>query len=57
MAVFIQCQLVTMLSAPWSKKIISGSKLTRNAVLTAVLTCVAAHFGLWLFGLRVVNRG
>lgn len=57
MVVFIQCQLVTMLSVPWSKKIMRGRRLMKNALLTAVLTWVSAHSGFWGFGLRVVIRG
>lgn len=56
-AVFIQCQFVTMVSAPWSRKIISGKRLTKNAVLTAVLTWETAHFWSLGSGLRVVRRG
>lgn len=29
----------------------------KNATLTAVLTCVAAHSGFWGWGLKVVSRG
>lgn len=29
----------------------------KNAVLTAVLTCVRAHSGFWGFGFNVVNKG
>lgn len=57
LALFIQCQLVTMLSVPWSRKIISGRRLIKNALLTAVLTWVVAHSGFWGFGFRVMIRG
>lgn len=57
MCVFIQCQFVVTLSIPWSRKIISGKRLTKNAVLTAVLTCVLAHSGFFGFGSSVVSRG
>lgn len=43
-AVFIQCQFVIIVSVPWSRKIISGSRLIKNAAFTEVLTCVIAHF-------------
>ena len=56
-AVFIQCQVVTMVSTPWSKKINRGSKLTRNAVLTAVFTCVTAQLGSLGLGSIVVIIG
>ena len=35
---FIQVQLVTMASVPSFKKMNSGSRLTKNASLTAVIT-------------------
>lgn len=54
---FIQCQLVTMLSVPWSKKIIRGRRLIKNALLTAIFTCVSAHSGFFGFGLSEVIRG
>lgn len=57
LAVFIQCQLVTIVSVPWSRKIIRGSKLTKNAVLTAVFTCVTAHSGFCGEGFSDTNRG
>lgn len=37
-SVFIQVQLVTMVSVPSFRKINSGSRLTKNASLTAVFT-------------------
>lgn len=57
LAAFIQCQLVTMLSVPWSRKIINGRRLIKNALLTAVLTWVMAQSGFWGFGSRVMIRG
>lgn len=54
---FIQCQFEMMLSVPWSKKIVNGIKLMKNAVLTAVLTCVVAQSGFCGFGLRVMSSG
>lgn len=41
--VFIHCQAVTIVSAPVLRKIKRGRRLTKNAALTAVLTCVTAH--------------
>lgn len=55
--VFIQCQVVIIVSTPWSKKINIGSRLTTNAVLTAVLTWVTAQSGFLGAGLIVVIRG
>ena len=57
MRVFIHCQLVTIVSAPSSKKIKRGSRLTKNAVFTAVLTCVRAQPSGRGEGLRVVISG
>ena len=37
-SVFIQVQLVTIVSVPSFKKINSGTKLTKNASFTAVFT-------------------
>lgn len=36
--VFIHCQLVTIVSVPWSRKTKRGSRLTRKAILIAVFT-------------------
>lgn len=55
--VFIHCQLVTIVSAPSSRKIKRGRRLTKNAVFTAVFTCVRAQVSWWGVGLRVVRRG
>lgn len=46
-----------MLSVPWLRKIIRGIRLIKNAVATAVLTCVEAQLGLRGFGCRAVNSG
>lgn len=54
---FIQCQLVIILSVPWSKKIIRGSRLIKNALLTAVFTWVRAQSGFLGVGFRVRIRG
>lgn len=40
---FIQFQVVMIVSVPWSRKMISGTILMKNAVLTAVLTCLVAQ--------------
>lgn len=56
-SVFIHCQLEMMVSAPWSKKMNRGRRLTKNAVLTAVFTCVKAQEGGGGVGLRVNKRG
>lgn len=55
--IFIQFQVVMILSVPWSKKIIRGIVLIKNAVLTAVLTYFRAHFWSKGVGLSVVIRG
>lgn len=54
---FIHCHVVIMVSIPWSKKIIKGMMLMKNAVLTAVLTCFVAQFWSKGFGLRVIING
>lgn len=54
---FIQFQLVIIVSAPSFIKRNRGSKLTKNASLTAVLTCATAQLGAWGWGERVVNTG
>lgn len=41
--VFIQLQLVMIVSAPSFMNRKSGSRLTKNASFTAVLTCVRAQ--------------
>lgn len=54
---FIQFQVVITLSVPWSKKMIRGTRLMRNAVLTAVLACLVAQFGPKGAGFSVIRRG
>lgn len=56
-AVFIQFQFVMIVSVPWSRKIIRGRRLIKNAVLTAVFTWVVAHLGFRGEGLRDVSSG
>lgn len=55
--VFIQVQLVVMISAPSEMNRNKGRRLTKNASLTAVLTCLMAQF--WGFGVgeSVVSKG
>lgn len=55
--VFIQCQVVRMVSTPWSKKMNSGRRLTMNAVLTAVFTWVTAQLAGLGVGSIVVRTG
>lgn len=55
--VFIQFQLVIMVSAPSFRNRNRGRRLTKNASLTAVLTCVRAQSGAWGRGERVVRTG
>ncbi len=55
--VFIQFQLVIIVSAPSLRKRNSGRRLTKKASLTAVLTWVSAQFGSWGCGERVVSTG
>lgn len=55
--VFIQFQLVMMASAPSFINKKRGRRLTKNASLTAVLTCVRAQSGAWGRGERVVSTG
>ena len=55
--VFIQVQLVTIVSAPSLRKRARGSKLTKKAILTAVLTCELAQRGGWGVGWIVVTSG
>jgi len=43
--VFIQFQLVMMVSAPSFRNRKRGRRLTKNANLTAVFTCVTAQSG------------
>lgn len=55
--VFIQLQLVVIVSTPSLRNRKRGSRLTKKANFTAVFTCRGLHvfFGGW--GFRVVNRG
>ena len=55
--VFIQVQLVITASAPSLKKRNRGSRLTKKANLTAVLTWVRAQSGVEGVGERVVKTG
>lgn len=55
--VFIQFQLVMIISAPSFRKIESGRRLTKKASLTAVLTLVSAQLGAFGLGVRVVRTG
>lgn len=55
--VFIQDQLVIIVSAPSFKKRKRGRRLTKNAHLTAVLTWVRAQSGPGVEGERVVRTG
>lgn len=57
MIVFIQVILVIIVSAPSFKNKKRGSRLTRNANLTAVLTCSTAQPGPRGLGARVVSTG
>lgn len=54
---FIQLQVVITFSMPWSRKMISGIMLIKNAMHTAVLTCFRAQSWSSGFGLRVIMRG
>ncbi len=54
---FIQFQLVIIVSAPSLRKRNSGRRLTKKASFTAVLTWVSAQFGSWGCGERVVSTG
>ena len=56
-SVFIQVQLVTMVSVPSFKKTNRGTRLTKNASFTAVFTWEVAQWGGTGFGLRVVRTG
>lgn len=55
--VFIQVQLVMIVSAPSSRKRHRGIRLMKKAVFTAVLTCERGQFVSCGEGLRVVRRG
>lgn len=54
---FIQFHVVIMVSVPWSKKIIRGTILIKNAVLTAVLAYLRAQSCFKGWGLSVMMRG
>lgn len=55
--VFTQLQFVTTVSTPTFKKRKRGSRLVRNAIFTAVLTCFSAQSWCWGFGESVERRG
>ena len=55
--VFIQVQLVMMVSAPSFRKRQRGKRLTKKASLTAVFTWVRAQFGPCGVGVKVVRTG
>ncbi len=55
--VFIQVQLVTIVSAPSLRNKKRGRRLTKKASLTAVLTWERDQSGPWGLGLRVVRTG
>lgn len=55
--VFIQVQLVTIVSAPSLRNRARGKRLTKKAIFTAVLTWDVAHWGPWGVGRIVVTRG
>lgn len=54
---FIQLQLVIIVSAPWFRKRQRGRRLTKKANLTAVLTCSKAQSFACGLGVRVVSTG
>lgn len=56
-SVFIQHQVVVMISAPWLRNRARGRRLTRNAIFTAVFTWSRAHPCSRGFGLIVVITG
>ncbi len=55
--VLVQAQLVMTVSAPSVIKRKRGSRLTKNAILTAVLACTDAHVGAFVSGERVDKIG
>ena len=55
--IFIQFHVVIIFSVPWSRKIISGIRLMKNAVLTAVLAYLVVQSWLRGFGFSVTMRG
>lgn len=56
-SVFIQVQVVIIVSAPSSINRISGRRLVINASFTAVLTWVRAQWGPLGWGVIVVSTG
>lgn len=56
-SVFIQVQVVTIVSVPLLTKRSSGSRLTRNASFTAVFTWARAQWGGLGLGVMVVRMG
>ena len=54
---FIQVQLVTIVSVPWSRKINSGIRLTKKASMTAVFTWAVAQSAGTGRGFKVVRMG
>lgn len=55
--IFIQLQLMIMVSAPSFRKRKSGKRLVRNASFTAVLTCFRAQSGVRGLGESVERMG
>ena len=55
--IFIQFQVVIIFSAPWSRKMIRGIMLMKNAVLTAVLAYFRAQLWFRGFGVSVIMSG
>ena len=54
---FIQFQLVMIVSAPSLRKRKRGRRLTKKANFTAVLTWERAQLASWGWGVRVVRTG
>lgn len=54
---FIQVQLVTIISVPSLRNSDRGRRLVKKASLTAVLTCESAQWGFRGFGVREVRTG
>ena len=54
---FIQAQLVTIVSVPWSRNMNSGIRLTKKASMTAVFTCEVAQCEGTGRGFKVVRMG
>lgn len=55
--VFIQFQLVIIISAPSFRNRNSGRRLTKKASFTAVFTWINAQFDGWGWGVSVVRTG